>query len=299
MSLRDWFREAVEPSLLMSFLLVTLGTAAAARKGSFNAIYYILAVIGVTLSQNAVNLLNDYHDYKTGVDAKTRKTPFSGGSKFLVSGAIRPESALSFGLASLLLAVPIAVYFIILRGTVLLAIAVIAGLSVYFYTTAFARVYLGEFLAGLNLGPLAIIGAYYVQTGILTLGVILVGVAPGIMISNVLFLNEVPDMAADAAAGRRNLPILLGERRAVKLYAILEAFAVAWTPAMTLLGLTPIPTAIALLAAPFAAKAIRVALRDFSNVENLIPALAANIITAYVTIALLSVGYIMSKFVGL
>lgn len=299
MSVRDWFKEAVEPSLLMSFLLVTLGTAVAASEGYFNAIYYLLAVIGVTLSQNAVNVLNDYHDYKTGVDAKTIKTPFSGGSKFLVSGAIRPESALSFGLGSLLLAVPIGVYFVILRGIPLLAIAAIAGLSVYFYTIAFARAYLGEFLAGLNLGPLAIIGAYYVQTGTLTIGAVLVGVAPGIMIANVLFLNEVPDIAADSAGGRRNLPILLGGRRAVKLYAILEAFAVAWTPAIAFLGLIPISTAVALLAAPFAAKAIRVALHNFSSVEKLIPGLGVNIITAYVTIALLSVGYMISKFVGL
>jgi 1,4-dihydroxy-2-naphthoate octaprenyltransferase len=299
MSVREWFKEAVEPSLLMSFLLVTLGTAVAASEGYFNAFYYILAVIGVTLSQNAVNVLNDYDDYKTGVDAKTMKTPFSGGSKYLVSGAIRPESAFSFGLASLLLAVPIGVYFVILRGVPLLAIAAIAGLSVCFYTNAFARVYLGEFLAGLNLGPLAIIGACYVQTGTLTLGAVLVGVAPGIMIANVLFLNELPDMAADAAGGRRNLPILLGGRRAVKFYAILEAFAVAWTPAMALLGLIPVPTAIALFAAPFAGKAIRVALHNFSTVEKLIPGLGANIITAYVTIALLSVGYMISKFVGL
>jgi 1,4-dihydroxy-2-naphthoate octaprenyltransferase len=91
----------------------------------------------------------------------------------------------------------------------------------------------------------------------------------------------------------------MGGKGAVKFYAILEAFAVAWTPVMALLGLIPVPTAIALLAAPFAVKAIRAALHDFSNVEKLIPGLGANIATAYVTIALLSVGYMVSKFVGL
>ena len=82
MSLRAWFGEAVEPSLLMSFLLVTLGTAIASRDGVFNLEYYVLSIIGVTLAQNAVNVLNDYHDYKTGVDAKTVKTPFSGAASF-------------------------------------------------------------------------------------------------------------------------------------------------------------------------------------------------------------------------
>jgi 1,4-dihydroxy-2-naphthoate polyprenyltransferase len=116
MSVHDWFKEAVEPSLLMSFLLVTLGTAVANKDGAFNLGYYVLAVIGVTLSQNAVNVLNDYHDYRTGVDAKTFKTPFSGGSKYIVSVVIRPERVFSFGVVSLLLAFPMAVYFIILRG---------------------------------------------------------------------------------------------------------------------------------------------------------------------------------------
>ncbi len=79
----DWMGEALEPSLLMSFLLVSLGAAAAAYDGFFNLTYYVLTIIGVTLTQNAVNVLNDYHDFKTGVDARTIKTPFSGGSSFL------------------------------------------------------------------------------------------------------------------------------------------------------------------------------------------------------------------------
>jgi 1,4-dihydroxy-2-naphthoate octaprenyltransferase len=122
-----------------------------------------LTVIGVTLAQNAVNVLNDYHEFRAEVDARTTKTPFSGGSTFLVSGLIRPRKALLFGLISLLLALPIGAYFVALRGIILLCIAIVAGVSVLFYTTKFAKMYLGEFLAGLNLGPLAIYAAYYAQ----------------------------------------------------------------------------------------------------------------------------------------
>jgi len=294
LGLRIWFREAVEPSLLMSFLLVSLGTAVAARDGFFNLTYYVLAIIGVTLAQNAVNVLNDYYDYKTGVDAATLKTPFSGGSKFLISGLIKPESALSFGLGSFLLAIPIGAFFVLTRGLALLGLVAVAAISVYFYSTTFARIYLGEFLAGLNLGPLAIIGAYFVQTANMSVGVVAVGLAPGIMIANVLYLNEMPDLEADAAAGRRNLPILLGRKRGAKLYALLESFAVAWIPVAVILGLTPPLTLIALAALPFAVKAIRITLREYSNTTKLVPALAANIATAYTTIALLAVGYVIS-----
>ena len=299
MGIRVWFREAVEPSLLMSFLLVSLGTAVAARDGFFNLVYYVLAIAGVTLAQNAVNVLNDYHDYKAGVDAATVKTPFSGGSKFLVSGQIRPNSALSFGLGSLLLAIPIGAYFVLTRGIALLGLVAVAAISVYFYSTTFARIYLGEFLAGLNLGPLAIIGAYFVQTSTISVGAVAVGLAPGIMIANVLFLNEIPDIEADAAGGRKNIPILLGNERAAKLYAILEALAVAWVPVSVIFRFTTPATLIALAALPFAVKAIRVTLREFSNIKKLVPALAANIATAYLTIALLTAGYVISGAIRL
>jgi 1,4-dihydroxy-2-naphthoate octaprenyltransferase len=286
--------EALEPSLLMSFLLVSLGTAAAIYEGFLNLTFYILAIVGVTLAQNAVNVLNDYHDFKTGVDARTMKTPFSGGSRFLVSGLIKPRSAFRFGITSLLLAIPIGVFFIILRGAMLLVIAIVAGISILFYTTTFARVYLGEFLAGLNLGPLVIYGAYYVQAAGLSIGILAAGIAPGIMIAMVLYLNEIPDIEADAGAGRRNLPILLGRKRAAGIYAVVESFAVIWILIATLTGITPVPTLLALGCLPFALKAIRVTLKCYDDVHKLIPALGANIATAYVTIALLTVGYLVS-----
>ena len=294
MGIRIWMGEALEPSLLMSFLLVSLGTAAAIYEGFLNLTFYILAIVGVTLAQNAVNVLNDYHDFKTGVDARTMKTPFSGGSRFLVSGLIKPRSAFLFGMTSLLLAIPIGVFFILLRGATLLVIAIVAGISILFYTTTFARVYLGEFLAGLNLGPLVIYGAYYVQAAGLSIGILAAGIAPGIMIAMVLYLNEIPDIEADAGAGRRNLPILLGRKRAAGIYAVVESFAVIWILIATLTGITPVPTLLALGCLPFALKAIRVTLKSYDDVHKLIPALGANIATAYVTIALLTVGYLVS-----
>jgi 1,4-dihydroxy-2-naphthoate octaprenyltransferase len=113
------------------------------------------------------------------------------------------------------------------------------------------------------------------------------------MISNVLYLNELPDIEADATGGRRNIPTLLGRRHAAQLYAILEAIAVAWIPTAVVLRLVPMPTIIALGSLPFAIKATRVTLRQFSNTSKMVPALA-NIATAYLTILLSTVGYIIS-----
>jgi 1,4-dihydroxy-2-naphthoate octaprenyltransferase len=75
---------------------------------------------------------------------------------------------------------------------------------------------------------------------------------------------------------------------------LLEVIAVAWIPTAAILGLTPPLTLIALAASPFAIKAIRITLREYSNTSKLVPALAANIVAAYITIALLAVGYVIS-----
>ncbi len=297
--MRTWMGEALEPSLLMSFLLVTLGTVAAAHDGYFNLGHYLLAIVGVTLAQNAVNVLNDFHDYKTGVDTRTKKTPFSGGSKYVVNGLIKPESAFTFGLTSLLLAAIIGVYFVALRGLALLPLILFAGVSVYFYSTSFARRYLGEFLAGLNLGPLAVVGAYYVQAMRFSVGSLAAGLAPGIMISNVLLMNEFPDVEADAAGGRKNIPMLLGRKRGARLYASLEIAALAWVAFSLVSGLTPFTTIIALASLPFAAKAVSGALHCSENTERLVPALGANVLTAYLMIALLSIGYLLPLIVAI
>lgn len=294
MGVRSWIGEALEPSLLMSFLLVTLGTAIAADDGFFGLPFYVLTIVGVTLAQNAVNVLNDYYDYRTGVDARTIKTPFSGGSKYLITGLIKPEAAFSFGIISFLMAASVGVYLIWARGFALLPLVLLAGISLYFYTSSFARIYLGEFLAGLNLGPLVVIGAYFVQATQFSYGSIAAGVAPGIMIANVLFLNEFPDIEADASGGRKNLPILLGRKHAAKMYAVLESAALLWIAVSALTGLTPLTTLIALAAVPPALKAISSALRHSEDTQRLVPGLGANILTAYLTIALLSVGYIIS-----
>jgi 1,4-dihydroxy-2-naphthoate octaprenyltransferase len=75
--------------------------------------------------------------------------------------------------------------------------------------------------------------------------------------------------------------------------------AVAWVPLAVVFGLTSLATLIALAALPFAAKAIRITLREFSNTGKLVPALAANIATAYFTLALLAVGYYTSSAIRL
>lgn len=279
----------------MAVLLVSLGTAVAWQQGPVEVGHYVLAMIGTVLAQLAVNVLNDYFDFKSGVDLKTRKTPFSGGSRFLAEGLLPPEGLYRVGALSLGIAGVIGIYFVITRGWLLLPLLLFAGVAVYFYTPVFARLNLGEFMAGFNLGPLAVLGAAFVQTGTYSLTAFLAAVPPGLMIANVLLLNEVPDMEADRDGGRRNLVTTLGRPGAVRVYTALEIIAYLWIVAGATLNLLPAWALLVLLSFPLALGAIRKAHFPFTRAEAMIPALGLNIAAAYATTFLLILGFVLNR----
>src|SRR4030067_1772787 len=122
MSLKTMFLETMPQFLLLSPILVFLGMSVALYEGSFNLSYFLLSIVGLTLSHASVNTLNDYSDFKSGIDLKVNRTPFSGGSGFLPAGALTPKAVFYLGMTAFLLAVPIGVYFIAMRGWHLLPI---------------------------------------------------------------------------------------------------------------------------------------------------------------------------------
>src|SRR5579875_3568180 len=89
MKLTTWLHEALEPSLLISVLLVSLGGAIAWYESAFSISLFLVTMIASLLIQISVNVLNDYFDYIMGVDVLTNKTPFGGGRNFFVKGAKR------------------------------------------------------------------------------------------------------------------------------------------------------------------------------------------------------------------
>ena len=293
--MKYWVAATLEPTLLMAVLLVSLGTVVAWQQRSVRVDFYVLAMIGTVLSQLAVNVLNDYFDFKSGVDLKTQKTPFSGGSRFLAESLLPPEGLYRVGTISLGIAAVIGIYFVIARGWLLLPLLLFAGVAVYFYTPVFARLNLGEFMAGFNLGPLAVLGAAFVQTGGYSLTAFLAAVPPGLMIANVLLLNEVPDLEADRAGGRRNLVTTLGRREAVRVYTILEIVAYLWIVAAVGLKLLPPWALLGLLSLPFALGAIQKSRSPFTAAEAMIPALGLNIAAAYATTFFLIMGFVLNR----
>ncbi|OGN91600.1 MAG: hypothetical protein A2Z75_05975 [Chloroflexi bacterium RBG_13_50_10] len=240
--------------------------------------------------------MNDYFDYKSGIDLEVKRTPFSGGSGVLSAGLLTPASVGRVGLVCFLLAIPIGIYFVIVGGWLLVPILVAGALCVLLYTTHLTRWGLGEIACGLGLGTLPILGAYFVQSGTYTWESVIAAIPTGIFLHNGLLLNEFPDVEADQKAGKKTLPIVMGRKKASLLYFILVIAMYAWIAAWSIAGFMPRFALLGLLTLPLGVKAIKGA-RHYDEQSELSAALGANLMAGLGTQALLAVGYIIAAIV--
>ena len=209
-----WIREVRAPFLLLPTIFVPLGVAVAWVHGSFDLPTAILTFIGAICMHASVNVLNDYFDFQSGLDLATTPTPFSGGSRVLPERQLTPKSVLRGGIAFLAVGLAIGGYFFLkfAFSPVLIGIIAISSVAIVAYTTLLSRWGIGELVAGLNFGPLLILGTYFLQTGRLAVEPFLLGTTLGIMVAGILYINEFPDTVADMAVGRRHLASRGGER---------------------------------------------------------------------------------------
>ncbi|MEK7354690.1 MAG: prenyltransferase [Chloroflexota bacterium] len=294
--MKKWLMVIRAPFLPLALILAFLGTAIAWYEGSFRLSFALLAGLGLLLTHISVDVFNEYFDYKSGVDLKTQKTPFSGGSGALPAGLITSSQALLLGVASLLAAVPIGIYFILVidSGWQLLPLLLVAASCIVLYTPVILKTKWPEWAPGVGLGTLPILGAYFVQTGAYTVPALIAAVPSGILVHNLLLLNEFPDAEADSTANRKTLPITMGKTKAGIFYSVMTGLVYLWIIGFVIAGKMPAFSLIALLTLPFAVKAIRGALKP-QEMSKLAPAQASNVIVVLLTQLLLGAGFILAK----
>jgi len=298
--LKVWFLETRPQFLLLSVVLAFLGSCIAWYEfkefgGTFHLGYALLAFFGLLLCHISVNVLNDYFDYRSGIDLEVRRTPFSGGSGILPAALLKPRQVLWLGLVSFLLAVPIGVYFVVAldKGWQLLPLLLVAAVCIILYTPFFARVGWPEWAPGAGMGSLPVLGAYFVQTTAYTFPAVIACIPSGILVHNLLLLNEFPDAEADRKAGRKTLPIVMGKTKAWIVYSALTLIVYLWIIGWVVAGKMPAFSLLALLTLPLAIKAI-VGARKHEEMSQLVPAMANNVLVVLLTQFLLGIGYILA-----
>ena len=294
-----YFRETRPQFLLLTPVCVCVGLGTTAWvKGGLGAlplVYVILAFVGALCAHIATNVLNDYFDFTSGLDLKTQPTPFSGGSGILPQGLMSSKKALIFGVAVLALTAAIGCFFILVRGWGILPLGLIGILVIVAYTPWITKRPLLCLMApGLGFGPLMVMGTHYVLTGSYDAIAILASIPPGLLVSNLLLLNQFPDVEADAAVNRYHIPIAIGRRASAWLYVAFALATYVWIFVWWAVGSFPLGALIALVPFPLALITCRGVIQNANNIKKLIPYLGQNVIYTLVTPLLLGIGFMIA-----
>jgi 1,4-dihydroxy-2-naphthoate octaprenyltransferase len=288
-----FFLETRPQFLILAVVLAFLGICIAWYDGYLHLGHAALAFAGLLLAHASCNTLNDYFDYKSGIDLVTERTPFSGGSGMLKQGLLTPKQVYLFSIVCFLLCIPIGIYFVIVSGWMLLPLLIIGAICILFYSPVILKLNWPEWSPFLGLGVLPVLGTYFVQTSAYTLPAIIASIPSGILVHNLLFLNEFPDAEADTIGSRKTLPITLGKKKAGVFYAVLEILVYVWIIGAVMAGIMPAFSLIALLTIPLAIKAIQGALNP-DDLSRFMPAMASNVMVVLLTQLLLGIGYILA-----
>ena len=294
-SLKVWFLETRPQFLILTPMCVLVGVAAAAYEGfSLNAWHVVLALVGALLAHISVNVLNDYFDYRSGIDLAVRRTPFSGGSGILPAGLLKSRGVYLLGLGSLIGVGAIGIYFTIVHGWPILPLGILGMVVVYLYTTHLTKSPLLCLIApGLGFGPLMVVGTYFAQTGEYSVTPGVASLVPGFLVSNLLLLNQFPDVEADRAGGRYHILISRGRRFSSRVYAALMAATYISLALGVALRVLPLTALVGLLTLPLGLKAVTGAIKNCDATEKLVPFLGLNVQVILLTTLLTGVGLLL------
>ena len=216
-----------------SVLPVLVGTAwAGAAHHAFDGLWFALALLATVLAHAATNVYNDFGDDVIGTDPINvlRIYPYTGGSRFIQNGIMTRAAMLRFayGLAAAALAAGLALAY--LRGPGILVLGVLGLALGYFYSKPGVQLAgrgAGELACAIGLGALPVAGAVWLQAARIDTGAWLLAVIVSVWVGLILLINEVPDSAADASAGKRTLAVRLGTGGTRILYQFLTLVALA------------------------------------------------------------------------
>lgn len=297
-----WIRAMRIPFLQATILPVVLGSALAHRDGSFSWDLFGVMVVAMGAMNIGTNLSNDYFDHRSGADDRNpHPTPFSGGSRVIQEGRISPETVFIAAIISYAIAILFGLY-LSLRSDWRLLLFGISGLGLsYFYTAPPLKLGYrgwGEPLVGTLLGPLAVMGSYYVYSRTLTAQAFLISLPLGFLVAAILCINQFPDLESDASAGKRHWVVRMGRKRAVRAYDAILGAAYLSILIPGGLGLVPVWTLLALLSLPLALRAVWILSRYFDQSQRLIPAMGLTIGTHLAVGLLQIIGLLLEPWSG-
>ena len=283
------------PFVILTPVCVLLGLSVAVWiSAPVNVLQVILTFIGGISAHISVNAFNEYFDFKSGLDARTSRTPFSGGSGTLQQKPELANQALGTAITAFIITGLIGIFFLFVHGLMLLPLGLLGLFLLIAYTPWFARSPLLCLIApGLGFGTLMVMGTAFVLTGYYSLPAFVTSLIPFFLVNNLLLLNQFPDVEADRSIGRRHYPIVIGRRASSLIFGtfllltyltILLGVGLKYLPPLSLIGLLTLILAIPTFIGVY---------RHAEDVKQLIPYMGRSVIVILLTPLLVSIGLLL------
>jgi 1,4-dihydroxy-2-naphthoate octaprenyltransferase len=293
---RVWLTALRPVSFTASVIPVLVGTAVAAGD-EFHAGLFVLALLGSVAIHAGTNLVNDYFDHIKGTDNEESL----GQSGVIQRGLLPARAVLIGGIVAFAVGATIGLAITVQVGWPVLALGVASVLAGYFYTASpFSLAYrgLGEVVVFTFMGPVIVVGAYYVQTQSWDWAPFIASLPIGLLVAAILHANNVRDIENDRRNNKWTLAALAGRPLADYEYVVLMLGGYGVVIAMALAGAAPWPVLITLLTLPIALRVVRFEARQTSpRALNLVLAQTAGLHMLFG--GLLAFGFALAVWTGL
>ncbi len=288
------------PFLAGSIVPVIIGSAYAFAEKTFSFPFFLLILLGVGSLHLGANLINDYYDARGSDPINLRLTPFSGGSRVIQNKELAPRVVLFMAITFFSVGLLTGIWLIYMDRPIGFFIGLLGLAAGWAYSSPPLQLMsrgLGEATIFLAFGPLITLGTYYVMSDHVSWQAFALGVPQGLLIAEVIWINQFPDYQADREAGKGNLVVRLGPNASRYLYCTI--MLLAFIIVIFLVGFVGVSYLIMLgfIAFPLALKAMRTLWREYLSHEGLIPAQALTIQTLVAQGLLLSLGLVLSRFI--
>lgn len=233
---RAWVLASRPATLPAAAVPVIIGAGAAVSEGgSFHLLVFAATLTSALFIQIGTNFANDYSDFHRGADHEGRLGPLRVTQSGLIShDAVRRGIVVAFGTAALLGA-----YLAWIGGWPIVLIGVLSIVCGLAYTGGpwpFGYHGLGDLFVFVFFGLIAVTGTAYLQTGVWSPVALAASIPAGLLVTNILVINNLRDLPTDRAAGKRTLAVRLGERATRAQYALFTALAYLVPTAMAFNG---------------------------------------------------------------
>jgi 1,4-dihydroxy-2-naphthoate octaprenyltransferase len=291
------------PFLTITLVGALLGVATAWSGGAPLSPWVapVTVLLAVTMHA-AVNVLNDWCDHVNGTDEINdgRIYPFTGGSRFIQNGLMTPAAMRAFAFALFGFTIAGGLLLVAKVGPGLLLFGVAGALIGWAYSApplALNSRGLGEVCVALSFW-LLVAGADFVQRGAFSTMPLLAGGAYALLTTNILYINQFPDRAADLAVGKRHWVARLEPRTARWGYLLILAAAMLALVVPVAMGSLPAWTLIGLPAFVPALLAARALMAHADQPGLLAPAIKQTIASAHLAAVLVAVGLLLAGRAG-